>query len=89
MTNPTPDTSEQYKKCLEFISYAKYGTSYKNINQDKLSTIVISASELDNYINRKLSEAYKKGYIRGGIDEILRHEKAVEQVKKELENNNE
>lgn len=41
---------------------------------------------LNTWIEKEIREAYKKGYIDGGIDEITRHETARKAVQKELEN---
>jgi hypothetical protein len=35
-------------------------------------------------INRLIVDEYKRGYIQGGIDEILRHDKATKELTEQL-----
>lgn len=44
----------------------------------------ITEDEFVAKINRLLVEAEKRGYIQGGIDEILRHEEATKAVSNQL-----
>lgn len=39
------------------------------------------------YVDKQVREAYKKGYINGGLDEFMRHEDARKKVEDELSNN--
>lgn len=45
------------------------------------------SEQIMQLIDSAITEAYKKGYIKGGIDEILRHDKAKQTVEAQLKNN--
>ena len=58
------------------------------LNAEMHSTATsVSTEQIMQLIDSAITEAYKKGYIKGGIDEILRHDKARETVEAQLKNN--
>lgn len=46
-----------------------------------------AVAHLAELLTHYTSEAYKRGYIQGGVDEILRHERARNEVMRQVEDN--
>jgi len=67
------DNPEDPEYCLEDL------ISEKAMNQ----LLALFESELAN----REREACKKGFIKGGIDEIIRNDKAIKEIEAQLQNN--
>lgn len=65
------------------------GNSWNNKHQKyENCSCVETLPQIQSLINKQTTEAYKKGYVKGGIDEIIRHDKATQNLLKDLDEPN-
>jgi hypothetical protein len=78
------DLDEEIAHALSLIEIKLKNSSNRRIAVDYYIDFTKAKAKLEHQIKIAEERAYKKGYIDGGVDEILRHEKASNVVVEEL-----
>jgi len=76
------NNQELRKKIDDVVHQSGVGEEYQ-VRVLKASLLALFESELAN----REREACKKGFIKGGIDEIIRNDKAIKEIEAQLQNN--